>query len=392
VGKVKAYHLAVRSQLNQLPVAGKSMSKMLLKSSTSTLVSLEEGNCSTRKGRSGSGNALFVPVVSSTGSPLMPCHPARARELVRKGNAIRRFNHGIFYIKLLQRKDGDVQSVAVGIDPGSKKEGFTIKSAEHTYLNIQADAVTWVKDAVETKRNMRRSRRFRNNPCRKNRTNIKRGGIPPSTKARWQWKLRVAKALAKIFPIECFVVEDIKAKTAGKRRWDISFSPLEIGKSWFYSEMKKISKVDLKLGFDTFNMRNNLGLKKSKNKLDNSFNAHCIDSWVLANSWVGGHLRPDNESVLFVTPLRFHRRQLHALQPAKGNIRRSYGGTRSLGFKRGSLVKHKNHGVVYVGGTQKDRITIHSIATGKRMYQNIKVEDCTFLTFNTWRVGNLATV
>ena len=27
----------------------------------------------------------MVPVLSSTGQPLMPCHPARARELVRKG-------------------------------------------------------------------------------------------------------------------------------------------------------------------------------------------------------------------------------------------------------------------------------------------------------------------
>jgi len=69
-------------------------------------------------------------------------HPARARELVRKGRALRRFNKGIFYIKLLDRVGGDVQDIAVGIDPGSKKEGFTVKSEAHTYLNIQADAVT----------------------------------------------------------------------------------------------------------------------------------------------------------------------------------------------------------------------------------------------------------
>jgi hypothetical protein len=85
---------------------------------------------------------LYVPVVSSTGKPLMPCHPARARELVRKGRAVRRFDRGMFYIRLLDRADGDVQPVACGIDPGSKKEGLTVKSAAHTYLNLQADAVT----------------------------------------------------------------------------------------------------------------------------------------------------------------------------------------------------------------------------------------------------------
>ena len=35
---------------------------------------------------------LFVPVVSKSGKPLMPCHPARARELVRNGKAVRRFS------------------------------------------------------------------------------------------------------------------------------------------------------------------------------------------------------------------------------------------------------------------------------------------------------------
>ena len=136
---------------------------------------------------------LYVPVVSSTGKPLMPCHPARARELVRKGRAVRRFDRGMFYIRLLDRVDGDVQSVACGIDPGSKKEGLTVKSEAHTYLNLQADAVTWVKDAIETRRNMRRARRFRKIPCRAPRFNRSRGALPPSTKAMWQWKLRICR-------------------------------------------------------------------------------------------------------------------------------------------------------------------------------------------------------
>jgi hypothetical protein len=66
----------------------------------------------------------------------MPCHPARARELVRKGKAVRRFNRGLFYIQLTEREDGDIQPIAVGIDPGSKKEAFTIKSEAHTYLYV----------------------------------------------------------------------------------------------------------------------------------------------------------------------------------------------------------------------------------------------------------------
>jgi hypothetical protein len=115
----------------------------------------------------------MVPVVSTTGKPLMPCPPARARELVRKGKALRRFKAGIFYIQLTQREEGELQKLALGVDPGSKKEGFCVKSEKHTYLNLQSSAVTWVKEKVKRRRELGRGRRFRKTPCRKNRTHRK---------------------------------------------------------------------------------------------------------------------------------------------------------------------------------------------------------------------------
>jgi hypothetical protein len=330
---------------------------------------------------------FLVPVVSNSGKPLMPCHPARARELVRKGLALRRFNRGIFYIRLTQREDGATQEIALGIDPGSKKEGFTVKSSAHTFLNVQADAVTHVKDAVTTRREMRRARRFRKTPCRQNRSN--RGvasRLPPSTRARWEWKLRLAKWLAKMYPISVFVVEDIAATTReGQRKWNASFSPLEVGKQWFYAELGKLGRVETKQGWETAALRDGLGLKKSAKKMAETFSAHCVDSWVLANWFTGGHAKPDNESLLAVTPLRFHRRQLHRLQPEVGGKRKPYGGTRSEGFTRGSLVTHPKHGLTYIGGGINGRVSLHAIATGKRLTQNAKPQDVNFLTYNTWR-------
>ncbi len=328
---------------------------------------------------------LYVPVVSSTGKPLMPCHPARARELVRKGRAVRRFDRRMFYIRLLDRADGDVQPVACGIDHGSKKEGLTVKSEAHTYLNLQADAVTWVKDAIETRRNMRRARRFRKTPCRAPRFNRSCGGLSPSTKARWQWKLRICRWLSRLFPIETFVVEDIKAHTRGGRRWDRSFSPLQNGKAWFYGELEKLGRVETRQGYETKELRDAHGLKKTGRKLADVFEAHCVDSWVLANGWVGGHVKPDNTRILRITPLLFHRRQLHRLQPEKGGVRKPYGGTRSHGYKRGSLVKHPKWGIAYVGGVLKGRISLHRIADGKRLCQNARPSECKFLAFNSWR-------
>ena len=284
--------------------------------------------------------------------------------------------------------DQKTQDIAVGIDPGSKKEGLTVKSEAHTFLNIQADACSWVSDAVTTRRQMRRARRSRKTPCRANRKNRKnriRGSLPPSTKARWQWKLRLCHWLGKMYPISRFVVEDIKAKTTGKRRWDRVFSPLEIGKAWFYGELAGLAPVETRQGYETKELRDRLGLKKSRAKMAETFAAHCVDSWVLAHWWTGGHIAPDNTRLLCISPLRFHRRQLHVLQPARGGKRKCYGGTRSQAFTRGSLVRHPTHGLTYIGGTDGSRVSLHSLSDGKRLCQNASPSDCKFLTFASWR-------
>jgi hypothetical protein len=278
-----------------------------------------------------------------------------------------------------------VQDVAVGIDPGSKKEGITVKSAAHDYLNIQADAVTWVKDHVTQRCRMRRTRRFRNTPCRRPRFNRGIGGIPPSTKARWQWKLRLARWLARLYPVRVFVVEDVKARTKGQRQWDGLFSPLSVGKAWFYSELSKLAAIQTKTGWETKQLRDALGLKKIGQKTAEVFEAHCVDSWALAYSAVGGHTTPDNRQLLCITPLHFHRRQLHQLQPDKTGFRKRYGGTLSLGLKRGSLIKHPQWGVCYVGGFRKDRISLHRLIDGKRLCQNAKPSECKFLVYSSWR-------
>ncbi len=329
---------------------------------------------------------FYVPVVNLKNEPLMPTTILRARRWIatRKGTGF--WKKGVFCVRLnVTPSDDKRQPIAVGVDPGSKKEGFTVKSESHTFLNVQADAVTWVKDAVETRSNMRRARRFRNTPCRANRMNRARGVIPPSTKARWQWKLRVLNWLGKMFPVQAVVCEDIKAKTKGQRRWDSSFSPLEVGKQYFYGEVRKVWRLETRQGWETKELRDAAGLKKSGSKMSNRFDAHCVDSWVLANWYVGGHERPENESMLLIVPLRFHRRQLHAMQPATGNMRRAYGGTRSHDFTRGSLIEHPKFGLAYIGGCSDTRVSLHSLDSGVRITRSAKPQDCKFRAFNSIR-------
>ena len=331
----------------------------------------------------------YVPVVSKTGLPLMPTTNKNANKLLSRGKAVKRFDRGLFYLQLTEREDGYTQQIAVGVDPGSKREGFSVKSSSHTYLNIQSEAVGWVMKAEEVSTQMRRTRRSRKTPYRQMRTNRNQGKekLPPSTRARWGWKLRICQWLARRFPITTFIVEDIAASTRpGKRRWNTSFSPLEVGKCWFYAELVKIASLCTRPGYHTKEMRDELGLKKSKQKLSDSFDAHCVDSWVLANFYTGGHLKPDNTAMMYLVPLRFHRRQLHRLEPAAGGKRAPYGGTRSLGFKRGSWVKYPKYGLAYIGGATGKTVSLHDMQTGERLTKSAKPAELTFLCTSSWRM------
>lgn len=332
---------------------------------------------------------MFVPVISMEGSPLMPTTSRRARILLSARKAVAFWSRGVFCVRMRVPTQNKVQSVAVGVDPGSKKEGYTVKSESHTYLNIQSDAVQHVGRAVDSRRYARQSRRYRNTPCRRQRSNRKHSGstIPPSTLARWQLKLNVCKWLKRLFPVTEVAVEDVSARTvAGTSRWNVSFSPLMVGKNWFYAELTKVFTLTTYQGYDTHEMRRSAGLKKSTAKLANRFDSHCVDSWVLANAIVGGHVTPDNMDMVLLTPKVIHRRQLQRFQPSTGGERQPYGGSRSLGLKRGSDVLFRGETVCYVGGSSNGRLSLHHVSTGRRFTQSAKPEECCFISYNPWRV------
>src|SRR5258708_6812287 len=64
-------------------------------------------------------------VVDAAGEALMPCHPARARQLLREGKAAvwRRYP---FTIRLKARVGGETQPVDLKIDPGSQTTGLAL--------------------------------------------------------------------------------------------------------------------------------------------------------------------------------------------------------------------------------------------------------------------------
>lgn len=335
---------------------------------------------------------FYVPVVDSNQKPLMPTTPNRARSWIRSGKATPFWKRGVFCVRLNVKPSGrKKQSIACGIDPGSKREAFTVVTEKKVLLNVLSDAVTHVGDRIKTRRDMRRSRRTRNTPYRqprfKNRS--RKSFLPPSTRARWNLKLRIVTWLKRLYPIKIFVVEDVAAKPRkGARQWNVNFSPIEVGKKYFYESLSSLGKVVIRKGFETKALRDEAGLKKSRSKLSERFDAHNVDSFVLARSGLKVSInKPNNTKLLRISPIEVHRRQLHILQPTSGGVRKSYGGTRSLGFTRGSLVVNKKYGLMYVGGYDRIllRISLHDIRTGKRISKSGKVQESKFLTYASWR-------
>ncbi len=105
---------------------------------------------------------MRIPVVDTRGVALMPCTPAKARSLFKSGKAKPKRNKlGLFYVQLTYSQEAGNQPLVAGVDPGSKFEGYSVVGTRDTVLSLMVEAPDHVKDAVETRRTMRRARRHR---------------------------------------------------------------------------------------------------------------------------------------------------------------------------------------------------------------------------------------
>lgn len=131
-------------------------------------------------------------------------------------------------------------------------------------------------------------------------------------------------------------------------------------------------------------LRERFGLRKSGDKKEKNFLV-ALRRCVGFGGFRVGRGKPERTGFYCLVPLRFHRRQLHRMEPGEGGVRKPYGGTRSLGFKRGTLVRHPKWGLCYVGSHMGGWLSLHDLKTGKRLTQNAKPEECRILTSVSWR-------
>ena len=161
----------------------------------------------------------YVPVLTQKGRPLAPCHPNRAKSLVRQGKATFRHKHGIRCIIIHRRRVPKVKNISrmeLRIDPGAGTTGIAV-TRDHPdgsrtavialELQHQGRAVT---RRMTKRRQLRRNRRCRKTRYRKprfdNRTRPP-GWLPPSLRSRLHNTLTWVRRLSRLLPITTVHVE-----------------------------------------------------------------------------------------------------------------------------------------------------------------------------------------
>jgi hypothetical protein len=343
-----------------------------------------------------------VPVVSLEGKPLMPTKPSRARKWLKEGKAVGKFNDlNQFYVQLITpSSDSQTQPISIGVDPGKLFSGVGVQSAKYSLWTGHLELpFKTVKKRMEDRQMMRRGRRgrrinrklpFEQRAHRQKRFNNRRGNkLPPSIRANRQLELRVVKELCQVFPVTDIYFEYVKADVdltskRKKARSGKGFSPVMVGQKWMLEQLKGFAEVHTRYGWQTSNLRQHLGLEKSKNKAEQSPKSHANDGLTLAcfqfleyksfqsannhgHHWEGKVRVTDCPFSVIKRP-PYSRRQLHLMLPSKGGLRRKYGGTTTdFDLRKGDLVNSPK-GIGYVSGQTKRQISV-SDANWKRLGQ-----------------------
>ena len=163
---------------------------------------------------------MRVFVLDTNRRPLSPCHPARARELLRKGKAAV-FRRVPFTIILKYAPSGNPAEVKVKIDPGSRTTGMALVMERRGM-----DEVVWaselghrgleVKAKLDKRRALRRGRRSRKTRYRAPRflnRRRKEGWLPPSLESRVYNVVTWVKRLHRLSPVAGLSMELVKFDT-----------------------------------------------------------------------------------------------------------------------------------------------------------------------------------
>lgn len=171
----------------------------------------------------------YVFVLSSDKQPLDPCHPARARQLLKAGKAavLRRYP---FTLVLKERTADEATTTPhrVKLDPGSKTTGIALVS-ETTNKVVWAAELGHrgqvIKNALESRRALRRGRRNRKTRYRPARWLNRRrpgGWLAPSLMSRVHNIITWVHRLRRFAPVTALSMELVKFDTQAMQNPEVS--------------------------------------------------------------------------------------------------------------------------------------------------------------------------
>ena len=163
--------------------------------------------------------AVFV--VGLTGKPLMPTCPKRARLLLKSKRADV-FCKNPFTICLRDREEGDCQPLEIKADPGSNTTGMAlmVKGAVRGWFCIAAWELQHrgqaIRDALLSRRQLRRGRRSRKTRYRAQRFNNRtkpQGWLPPSLRSRVENVTALTQKVQRVAPLTSIATEQVRFDT-----------------------------------------------------------------------------------------------------------------------------------------------------------------------------------
>lgn len=182
----------------------------------------------------------YVYVIGSNGKPLMPCSPAKAKQLLKSGKAeVKKCTP--FTIRLLNYAGGYTQPVTLGIDAGSKHIGISACTEKKEVYSEELTPRNDVVKLLSARREFRRSRRGRTKRYRKprfdNRVRSKNHGwLAPSVEVKIQEHITAIKHVCTILPVTTVRVETAEFDTQRLRAVEEE-RPLPVGTDYQTGEM-----------------------------------------------------------------------------------------------------------------------------------------------------------
>jgi 5-methylcytosine-specific restriction endonuclease McrA len=158
-----------------------------------------------------------VFVLDTNKQPLNPVHPGRARILLSSGKAavFKRYPFTIILKEAVEHPK--LEPLRLKLDPGSHTTGIAIvndATGEVVFAAELSHRGQAIKESLDTRRALRRSRRQRKTRYRKprfdNRRNKKKGWLPPSLESRLANTLTWARRLIRLCPITAISQELVK--------------------------------------------------------------------------------------------------------------------------------------------------------------------------------------